>query len=61
MRWLMIGLLVSIAAMLLAAAGVARHIWLQRARLQSNPDAGPLAQPAAKPAFDTVEEADQEF
>jgi hypothetical protein len=61
MRWLMIGLLVSIAAMLLAAAGVARHIWLQRARLQSNPDAGPAPQPAVKPAFDTVEEADQEF
>jgi len=30
MRWLMIGLLVSLAALLLAAAGVARHIWIQR-------------------------------
>jgi hypothetical protein len=30
MRWLMIGLLVSLAALLLAAAGVARHIWVQR-------------------------------
>ncbi len=30
MRWLMIGLLVSLGALLFAAAGVARHIWLQR-------------------------------
>jgi hypothetical protein len=33
MRWLMIGLLVSLGAMLFAAAGVARHIWLRRAHL----------------------------
>jgi hypothetical protein len=32
MRWLMIGLLVSLSALLLAAAGVARHVWLQRSR-----------------------------
>jgi len=30
MRWLMIGLLMSLGALLIAAAGVARHIWLQR-------------------------------
>jgi hypothetical protein len=30
LRWLMIGLLVSLGALLIAAAGVARHIWLQR-------------------------------
>jgi hypothetical protein len=30
MRWLMFGLLVSLGALLIAAAGVARHIWLQR-------------------------------
>jgi hypothetical protein len=30
MRWLMIGLLVSVGALLFAAAGVARHIWLHR-------------------------------
>jgi hypothetical protein len=29
MRWLMIGFLVSLGALLLAAAGVAHHIWLQ--------------------------------
>jgi hypothetical protein len=34
MRWLMIGLLVSLGALLFAAAGVARHIWLQRAKLR---------------------------
>jgi hypothetical protein len=28
----MIGLLVSLGAMLIAAAGVARHIWLRRAQ-----------------------------
>jgi hypothetical protein len=37
MRWLMIGLLVSLGALLLAAAGVARHVWLQRSRLSSKP------------------------
>lgn len=30
MRWLLIALLVSLGALLFAAAGVARHIWLQR-------------------------------
>ncbi len=33
MRWLMIGLLVSLGALLFAAAGVARHIWLHRSKL----------------------------
>jgi hypothetical protein len=32
MHWLMIALLVSLFALLLAAAGMARHIWLQRAK-----------------------------
>jgi hypothetical protein len=32
MRWLMIGLLVSLGALLIAAAGLARHIWLHRRR-----------------------------
>jgi hypothetical protein len=34
MRWLMIGLLVSLGALLIAAAGVARHIWLHRMELR---------------------------
>ena len=45
MRWLMIAFLVSLAALLVAAAGVARHIWLHRARLESNPDAGSDSEP----------------
>jgi uncharacterized iron-regulated membrane protein len=40
MRWMMIALLVSLAALLMAAAGMARHIWLQRTRLCSKPPAG---------------------
>jgi len=47
MRWLMIGLLVSLGALLIAAAGAARHIWLQRAKLRHNPSA------ALDPAGDT--------
>lgn len=30
MRWLMIGLLVSVAGLLVAALGMARHIWARR-------------------------------
>ena len=37
MRWLMVVLLVSLGALLFAAAGVARHIWLQRGNPQSEP------------------------
>ncbi|HEX8711591.1 MAG TPA: hypothetical protein VF730_06935 [Terracidiphilus sp.] len=33
MRWLMIALLVSLGVLLLAAAGVARHIRMQRVKL----------------------------
>ena len=34
MRWLMLLLLVSLAALLIAAAGVARHIWVNHARMR---------------------------
>ena len=34
MRWLMIGLLVSLSGLLIVAAGVARHIWVQHAKLR---------------------------
>jgi hypothetical protein len=40
MHWLMIAFLVSLCALLLAAGGVARHIWLHRAKLRK-PDAPP--------------------
>ena len=42
MRWLLIGLLVSVAALLLVAAAGARHIWRQR-RPQAGPSVGPDA------------------
>jgi len=40
MRWLMIALLVSLGALLLAVAGVARHILRHRAQLHGKPPAG---------------------
>jgi len=39
MRWLLIVLLVSLAALLVASAGLAHHIWRQRARLRSESSA----------------------
>jgi hypothetical protein len=45
MRWLMIGLLVSLGALLFAAAGVARHILLHRRKLRSKTIAGLDAAP----------------
>jgi uncharacterized membrane protein len=45
MRWLMIALLASLAALLIAAAGMARHIWLSRSRLEQRiPSAGETPQ-----------------
>jgi uncharacterized membrane protein len=53
MRWLMIGLLVSLAALLIAAAGMVRHVWLQRKLLRhetpAEPETSPQANPEAKP------------
>ncbi|MGD0548363.1 MAG: hypothetical protein ABR991_11125 [Terracidiphilus sp.] len=43
MRWLLLVLLVSLLGLLIAALGVARHIWLQHARLRSKPSAGAVA------------------
>jgi uncharacterized iron-regulated membrane protein len=54
MRWLLIILLVSLSALLIAAAGMTLHIWVQRARLRSKPQKG------AGPASDPAEDADQE-
>jgi hypothetical protein len=34
MRWLLIGFVVSLGALLFAAAGLARHIWLHHAKLR---------------------------
>ncbi|HME57366.1 MAG TPA: hypothetical protein VKF63_03445 [Terracidiphilus sp.] len=40
MRWLLMVLLVSLAALLIAAAGVAHYIWSRRKRSRSKPSAG---------------------
>ena len=61
MRWLMIALLVSVVAMLVAVAGLARHIWLQRAQLRGKAVDGTNPHPAASPAVDPVEEIDPEI
>jgi hypothetical protein len=61
MRWLMIALLVSVVAMLVAVAGLARHIWLQRAQLRDKPAPATNEQPAANAAIDPVEEIDPEI
>ena len=37
MRWLLIVFLVSLGALLFAAAGVFRHIWLQRGKPKDEP------------------------
>jgi hypothetical protein len=39
MRWLIIAFLVSLGALFIAAAGMARHIWMQRAKLRRVPSA----------------------
>jgi hypothetical protein len=56
MRWLMIGLLVSLSGLLLVAAGVARHIWLRRGHLRTNPPGGTST--AAGPAIYPPEDID---
>jgi uncharacterized membrane protein len=54
MRWLLLVLLVSLVAMLIAAVGGALHIWIQRRRSRSKPSAG------AKAASGPAEETDTE-
>ena len=41
MRWLLIAFLASLAALLLASAGLARHIWRQRTRQGGEASASP--------------------
>jgi hypothetical protein len=49
LRWLMIGLLVSLGALLIAAAGAARHILLQRKRHRIETLAAAGASPEQEP------------
>jgi len=60
MRWLMVGLLVSLTALLLAAAGVARHIWIQCSKHRNKPVAGLGQLPQAAPGrtFDPADETE---
>jgi len=58
MRWLLIALLVSLAALLIAAAGMAIHILVQRARLRSRPSTGAGKLPDSAPG--SAEETDSE-
>lgn len=51
MRWLMICLLVCLAVLLIAAAGMVGHIRRQRAKLRSSPSA----------AFEPAEESELEL
>jgi hypothetical protein len=51
MRLLLVSLLISVGALLVVAAGTARHIWLQRAKLRRMPAA----------AFESAEEYDLEL
>ena len=54
MRWLLIALLVSVSGLLLAGAGVARHVWLQRKRLKES------AVPSDATVVSAAEESDLE-
>jgi hypothetical protein len=62
MRWLLIALLVSLAALLIAAALMTLHIWVQRARLRSTPIVGAGEPPDRKrnPKTGMAEETDAE-
>jgi hypothetical protein len=56
MRWLLLVLLVSFMAMLIAAAGGTLHIWVQRRQSRSKPLAGTGAVPGPAKEIDTETE-----
>lgn len=53
MRWLLIGLLISLGVLLLAVAGLARHIFLKRAELRARPAEN--IEPVLDPSVETQE------
>ena len=59
MIWLVIAFLVSLGALLFAAAGLAHHIWLQRRKLRHKPQADANTSPDT--ALGSVEEIDVEL
>jgi hypothetical protein len=52
MRWLILTLLVSLAVLLLAAAGLARHIWVQHKRGETESGSGIPAKKAPEAEAD---------
>ena len=54
MRWLLIGFLVSLGALLIAAAGIARHIWRHHAEARAPSPQEPAA------ALDLLDETELE-
>ncbi|MGA3045075.1 MAG: hypothetical protein ABSD67_00505 [Terracidiphilus sp.] len=56
----MIGLLVSLAALLFAAGGMACHIWTERSKLRRKLVAGKSSQTAPDQVFDPAEETEVE-
>jgi hypothetical protein len=57
MRWLIIALLISVAGLLVAAAGTVRHILRQRTMPQSRPPEGGAAGIATPEASDLESES----
>jgi hypothetical protein len=55
MIWLVIAFLVSLGALLIAAAGLAYHVWIQHRRLRQKQSAaaGTALDPAINPAEET--------
>jgi hypothetical protein len=60
MRWLMIVFLASLAVLLIAAAGMAHHIWVQRARIRFKPpvSTGHDSASALEPAKKSIEKTE---
>lgn len=56
MRWLLMVLIVSLIGLLIAAAAMARHIWLHHARTRALPKAGS----GKAPGPDSAAESDVE-
>jgi uncharacterized membrane protein len=58
MRWLLIALLVSLAALLIAAVGGAWHIWLQRSKLPRSLAGRQAPDSASRPAEESEVETE---
>ena len=61
MRWLMIGLIVSLVALLSAVAGVARHICIQRDKLRRETGAGKASSTTPGQVIDPAEDMEHDL